>query len=82
MFQVLEKLLVQQCGFVMENLILMASPYKVRSKVSQINFGKFVSALEGFQRSWDSERFRRAKTSLGAGRTNGAKRRRDCGLAD
>jgi hypothetical protein len=46
-FQVLEKLLVQKCGLFMEDPIVVASPYTVKSKVSQSDFRTFVSALEG-----------------------------------
>jgi hypothetical protein len=43
---VLGKLLVQHCGLEMENSTCDASPYNVKSKVSQSDFRTFVSALE------------------------------------
>jgi hypothetical protein len=46
-FQVLEKLLIQKCGLVTEDPILVTSPYTVRSKVSLSDIRTFVSALEG-----------------------------------
>jgi hypothetical protein len=45
--QVLEKLLVQKCGLFMEDAVLLASPYTVKSKVSLSAFQALVSALEG-----------------------------------
>jgi hypothetical protein len=46
-FQVLEKLLIQKCGLFMEDPILIAQSYTVKSKVSLSDFQTFVSTLEG-----------------------------------
>jgi hypothetical protein len=46
-FQVLEKLLIQKCDLCKDNPSLTASPYIVRSHISQSDFRTFVSALEG-----------------------------------
>jgi hypothetical protein len=46
-FQVLEKLLVQKCGLFTDDPLLVASPYIVRSQVTQSDVRTFVTALEG-----------------------------------
>jgi hypothetical protein len=43
----MEKLLVRKCALYLEEPILVASPYTVRSKVLLNDFRTFVSALEG-----------------------------------
>jgi hypothetical protein len=45
--QVLGKLLVLKCGLFREDPMLVASPYTVRSEVSQRDFRTFITALEG-----------------------------------
>jgi hypothetical protein len=46
-FQVLEQLLVGKCDLFRDDLMLVASPYTVMSKVTLRDFRTFVSALEG-----------------------------------
>jgi hypothetical protein len=45
-FQVLEKLLVQKCDLFMDDPLLVASPYTVRSEVTQSDIRTFATALE------------------------------------
>jgi hypothetical protein len=45
-FEVLEKLLVEKCGFFPEDPLLVASPYIVRSQVTLSDLRTFVTALE------------------------------------
>jgi hypothetical protein len=57
-FQILPTLMLQKCDLFMNDLMLIASPYNVKSQVSLSECREFVSALKGDTLTINNDNFK------------------------